>query len=77
MGAVVPPYIASLHAALPLISSICPGCTDDKPPAFLKMAVGALLEHNGLERSQLLQGDLAGSQRAWETLAPLQSETAC
>ena len=65
----LPSYIASLHAALPLISSICPGVTDDKPSASLETAVCAFLEHTGLDRHQLPGGDLAGNQRDWDTLA--------
>ena len=58
-----------MHAALPLISSICPDLTDVKPTASLEKAICAFLEQTGLEKHQLPGGDLAGNQRAWDTLA--------
>ena len=65
----LPSYIASVHAALPLISSICSDLTDVKPTASLEKAICAFLEQTGLEKHHLPGGDLAGNQRAWDTLA--------
>ena len=65
----LPAYIASVQTALPLIHAICPGSTDDEPPACLETAVCAFLERTGLERHQLHVGDLASKQRVWDTLA--------
>jgi hypothetical protein len=64
----LPCYIASLHAALPLLRSISPGLIpDDSAPFSLQTAIQQFSEVTGIQ--DVPPTSTASSQRSWDNLA--------